>query len=129
MNVKYILDASALLALLNNEKCSEVVSKNLSFSAISTINLAEVATVLSKLGMPKNEIELLFKELDIHTLVYDRETAIETGAIRNLTIKQGLSLGDRACLITAKKQQCTALTADKAWMEIPDKIAKIKLIR
>ena len=129
MSIKYILDASALLALLKNEKGSEVVSKNLSSSAISAINLAEVATVLNKIGMQKKEIELLFKELDINTLAYDQESAIETGSIRNQTMKQGLSLGDRACLITAKIQKCTALTADKAWIKLPDKIAKIELIR
>ena len=123
------MDASALLALLNDEKGSDIVAKNLSSSAISTINIAEVATVLNKIGMPKDEIEALFNELDINTLSYDQPAAIETGAIRMQTMKQGLSLGDRACLITAKQQKSIALTADKLWAELPEKIVDIKLIR
>lgn len=129
VSVKYILDASALLALLQNEPGAEMVSKHLSTSAISTVNLAETASVLNKLGMPESEILDLFQEIDIVTLNYERDVAIATGGIRAATAKYGLSLGDRACLVTARRYQCTALTADKAWMAIQNNIAKIELIR
>ena len=118
MSVKYILDASSLLALLQNESGAEVVSKYLSVSAISAVNLAETASVLNKLGMPENEIFDLFKEMNIATLSYDRDVAISTGGMRSVTAKYGLSLGDRACLATARKHQCIALTADKVWLNI-----------
>jgi ribonuclease VapC len=128
MSTKYILDASALLALLQNEAGAKLVAEHLSASAISTVNLAETASVLNRLGMPENEIHKLFQELDIETLSYERNTAIATGGIKTATSKYGLSLGDRACLATAKEHQCVALTADKAWLSLDDKIAKIKLI-
>ena len=130
MSNKYLLDASALLALLQDERGSEFVSQHILFSAISTINLAEVASVLNKIGMPENEIHELFNEMDLDILPFDKDAAIATGGIRNLTHKKGLSLGDRACLVTAKHLNRIALTADRAWLDFQQKIdIDIKLIR
>jgi len=129
MVINYILDASALLALLQGESGAEQVATCLSTSAISTVNLAETASVLNKLGMPENEISMLFHKMDITTLAFKQETAISTGGIRSVTSEHGLSLGDRACLITAREQGCTALTADKAWLKIRNPVAKIQFIR
>jgi len=43
MNNKYLLDASAILALLQKESGSEMVAQCIPCSAISSVNLAEVA--------------------------------------------------------------------------------------
>ena len=56
MSHKYLLDASALLALLQDERGSEIVAQHILSSAISTVNLAEVASVLNKIGMPENVV-------------------------------------------------------------------------
>lgn len=98
---------------------------------ISTVNLAEVASVLNKVGMPEEEIHAIFDELDLETLPYDKDAAIATGGIRRLTQKKkGLSLGDRACLITAKQHKRIALTADKLWLDFQQGIGvKIEFIR
>ena len=56
MSNKYLLDASALLALLQDERGSEIVAQHILSSAISTVNLAEVASVLNKIGMPENVV-------------------------------------------------------------------------
>ena len=47
-----ILDASAILALLNQETGAEVVQAALAYAKVSTVNLAEVVTRLSLMGMP-----------------------------------------------------------------------------
>jgi len=47
-----------LLYLLRDEKGAETVSQHIPFSAISSVNLAEVASVLNKVGMPENEMDL-----------------------------------------------------------------------
>jgi PIN domain nuclease of toxin-antitoxin system len=117
MSNKYLLDASAILALLQNESGSDIVAQNMFFSAVSSVNLAEVVSVLNKVGMPENEIHALFDELDLQILPYDKGLAIATGCIRRLTQKKGLSLGDRACLATAKHLNLIALTADRAWFD------------
>lgn len=130
MSNKYLLDASALLALLQGEQGSEMVAKNIPFSAVSTVNLAEVASVLNKIGMPESEIYELFSDIDIVILSYEKESAVATGGIRKLTQSKGLSLGDRACLATAKIHKRIALTADKVWLGFQEDIGvDVELIR
>ena len=130
MSNKYLLDASALLALLQGEQGSEIVARNIPFSAVSTVNLAEVAGVLNMVGMPESEIHDLLSEIDIEILGYEKESAVATGAIRKLTQKKGLSLGDRACLATAKIHQRIALTADKVWLDFQEDVGvNVELIR
>jgi uncharacterized protein with PIN domain len=53
---EYVLDASALLALLNAEKGANFVLGLLPDAVISTVNLAEVVTRLSAVDMPEHEI-------------------------------------------------------------------------
>jgi ribonuclease VapC len=53
---KVVLDASALLALLNAEKGANIVQELLPQASLSTVNLAEVVICLSAVGMPDNEI-------------------------------------------------------------------------
>jgi PIN domain nuclease of toxin-antitoxin system len=53
---KVVLDASALLALLNDETGTDLVRELLPDALISTVNLAEVVTRLSLLGMPGDQI-------------------------------------------------------------------------
>ena len=130
MNNKYLLGASAILALLQKEQGSEMVTQCIPFSAISSVNLAEVASVLNKLGMPESEIHELFNAMDIEVLAFEEITAIATGGMRSITQKKGLSLGDRACLATAKQHKRIVLTADKVWQEFQQGIGvEINFIR
>ncbi len=39
MKTKFLLDASAILALLQDEQGSKIVTQHIPFSAISTVNL------------------------------------------------------------------------------------------
>ena len=82
MSSKYLLDAFALLALLQDERGSEIVAQRILFSAVSTVNLAEVASVLNKVGMPEDEINELFNEMDLEVLPYEKGLAIATGGIK-----------------------------------------------
>jgi len=68
----YVLDASALLALLNAEKGADLVQGLLADAAISTVNLVEAVTRLSAVGMPENEIQ---GTLSLLGLVLQRKVA------------------------------------------------------
>ncbi len=61
----YVLDASALLALLNAEKGAEIVQGLLSKSIVSTVNLAEVVTRLSIAGIPEGQIREILAYLGL----------------------------------------------------------------
>ena len=130
MSNKYLLDASSLLALLQGERSSEIVAQHIPFSAVSAVNLAEAASAFNNTGMPENEIHELFNEMNLEILPYEKEMAIATGGIRNLTRKKSMSLGDRACLVTTRHFKRIALTADGMWLDFQAEIGvEIELIR
>jgi ribonuclease VapC len=111
-----VLDASALLALLNGEPGSEQVASVIADgAAISAINLAEVVTKLSEIGIPEALIHDALDLLGLEIVDFDVEQAYQVGFLRPLTRHAGLSLGDRACLALAKQLGLPALTTDRAW--------------
>ncbi|MBO0778869.1 MAG: type II toxin-antitoxin system VapC family toxin [Ktedonobacteraceae bacterium] len=111
-----VLDASALLALLNAESGNEQVVEAMSAgAAISLVNLSEVVAKLSEAGMPEAVIHKTLDSLGLDMVSFDAALAYQAGLLRPLTRHAGLSLGDRACLALAKNLGLPALTADRAW--------------
>jgi PIN domain nuclease of toxin-antitoxin system len=94
---KVVLDASAPLALLNAGKGANIVQELLPQASISTVNLAEVVTRLSAVGLPDNEIQATHSLFGLETVVFDQEQAFRMGLWYAHTHLFGLSLGDRAC--------------------------------
>jgi ribonuclease VapC len=125
---KVALDASALLALLNDETGADLVRELLPDALISSVNLAEVVTRLSLLGMPEDQIREVLTLLALNIEPFDEEQAFRTGLFVAKTHSLGLSLGDRACLALASATGGTAVTADRAWRTL-DLGVKIQLLR
>lgn len=123
-----VLDASALLALLNAEEGAELVQDLLPEALVSSVNLAEVVTRLCAAGMPEAEIRDLLALLGMESTPFDHEQALQTGLLYAQAGPQGLSLGDRACLALARTASRPAVTADRAWARI-DLGIEIRLIR
>ncbi len=110
-----VIDASALLALLNDEPGADVVAEALPEGVISAVNLSEVVAKLCAAGMPEKAIHQALQPLGIEIVPFDEEQAYQAGLLRTSTQDFGISLGDRACLSLAKKLGIDALTADRAW--------------
>lgn len=125
---RVVLDASALLALLNQEDGAERVAPLLADAVISTVNLAEVVTRLAIAGMPEAAIQDTLALLPLESVPLNVEDAIDLGLLAPVTRSSGLSLGDRACLILARRLGATAVTADQAWTGI-DAEVPVELIR
>lgn len=92
---KVALDASALLAFLKDEPGGSAVRHLMPTSAMSAINLLEVATTFIHGGMPADELELALRELPIRFVPPDEDQAYQASALRPLTADKRLSLGDR----------------------------------
>ena len=60
---KIILDASAILALINNEKGGDIVEQYLNNALISVINFSEVITVTNRNGFDQEQISNLLKNI------------------------------------------------------------------
>jgi len=127
---KYILDASALLALLNSEHGASIIEPLLPNSIMSTVNIAEIIAELDKkLGLkPENSKEIVRTLID-KIIPLDFDQAIEIGTLRKLTQHLGLSLGDRACINLGIKLNLPVYTADRAWSELKIDQLDVRLIR
>ena len=112
------MDASALLALLNEEAGAEMVAEALPESVISAVNLSEVIARLCEAGMPEKAIRQALQPLALDVEPFDEDQAYQAGLLRAATRSAGLSLGDRACLSLARKLGVPALTADKTWLDL-----------
>ena len=126
---KIILDASALLALLNSEIGKDNVELLLPYSVMSTVNASEVISELySKLNISVEDGKKMVETV-VHTIVpFSLEQAVETAKLKDSTKKLGLSLGDRACLSLGKLNNYKVYTADKIWAKL-DIGVKVELIR
>ena len=114
----YVIDASAMLALIKNEPGAEYVRERIARSLASTVNLAEVGAVLSDRGLADDEIQAVTIKLGVKSVPFDLNQAQISAELRRVTRSMGLSLGDRACLALAKSTALPALTADRTWLEI-----------
>lgn len=125
---KYVLDASAVLALLNQETGKERVETLLADACIGTINYCEVLGKLIDAGMPEQDAWESVDLLNVEVVGFDADLARLTAVLRPSTKKLGLSLGDRSCLALALARRNTAVTAERAWAKLKLGV-KIELIR
>ncbi len=125
---KCVLDASAILALLNDESGAGMVGELLPVAIVSAVNYAEVVTRLALLGMPENEIHRALNILGLTIIPLDEDLSFRTGCLAIATKQYGLSLGDRACLALALKTGYSAVTADRVWQDLNIEV-DIKIIR
>jgi PIN domain nuclease of toxin-antitoxin system len=123
-----VLDASAVLAVLNSEPGAEIVTAALNDAMILTVNYAEVVSILVARGTTVGQVGALMEQIGIEFINFDRALAERTGALRLMTRQLGLSLADRACLALAEREDAPALTADSAWVGL-DIGVEVRLIR
>lgn len=125
---EFVLDASAVLAVLHGEPGADRVIDIIEQASISVVNVAEIAAKLQERGMPNDRVRANIAALNLRVAPFDQEAAIATGLMRAATRKAGLSLGDRACLTLAASIGAIAVTTDRAWQNLELGIA-VDLVR
>jgi len=112
-----VLDASALLALLNGEPGAEVVAAALGQGAsIGAVNLSEVVAKLAELGVPEAAVRQAIEPLGLDVVDFDTDLSYLSGMMRSSRRQLRLSLGDRACLALGRRLGLPVLTADRTWL-------------
>jgi ribonuclease VapC len=124
----YVLDASAVLCLLQEEKGAERVARVLPEAIIGAVNYSEVVSKLVEAGIDEPTVDDLIDALQLKVIPFDRIHARLAGSLRVTTRKLGLSLGDRACLALAATEQATALTCERIWTKF-DAPCKVEALR
>ena len=124
-----MLDASAVLALLQDEPGAQVVEDALAGSVLSTVNLAEVVGKLVDVGAPTRALRSALTSAGVRLEEPSADDAFLAGALRGIDGGRGLSLGDRCCLaLSLRRQHGEVLTADRAWTEL-DLPLTVRLVR
>jgi ribonuclease VapC len=126
--MSHVLDASALLALLNDEPGAPRVEAALGDALICAVNLAEVGTKLIESGGAPRDVRQVMRGLGLTLVDFGEGLAWASADLRAKTRAAGLSLADRACLALAIREGATALTADRAWAKL-DLDCDVELIR
>jgi PIN domain nuclease of toxin-antitoxin system len=129
-----VLDASALLAYLNEEPGAEAVEQALAQKAyISTANWAEVLSQVTESGVEPEELiralearGLLGQTLEV--LPWLAEDSVTVAKLYSVTKAAGLSLGDRSCLALGFRLALPVLTTDREWQKLPVNI-EVRVVR
>jgi PIN domain nuclease of toxin-antitoxin system len=128
MSPGFVLDASAILALLGEEPGHLVVQEALPFSVISAVNLSEVITKIAAQGVRKEVALQMLSLLGVEVVPFEEADAWTIGFLYPDTKHLGLSLGDRACIGLGLRLKRIILTADRIWRDIALPV-EIRLIR
>jgi ribonuclease VapC len=109
-----LLDASAVLAWLQNEPGVDQVDAVIERSSIGAANWSEVLQKAWQHGRDGDEVAALLVALGLEVETVTPEIAIE--AARMWPQCPDLSLADRLCLAAGKMRGATVWTADRTWV-------------
>ena len=116
---RIVLDASAALAVLHQERGAERLPPELlSAAVISTVNLAEVQSKLVSRGVNPDDAWEAALAIVSEVLPFKHEHARLAGDLITQTRPLGLGLGDRACLALALSLKAAVYTADASWSKL-----------
>jgi len=116
---RVVLDASAILAIINSEPGAEKLTPELLREAVcSTVNLAEVQAKLVSRGWSPDEAWADATSPIREAVPFSGEQAKIAGSLVTMTRQLGLSLGDRACIALGISMSVPVFTAEKAWSKL-----------
>ena len=128
---KVVLDASAVLALLQKETGHEVVRAALCGEDcfISAANLAEAATKLHQVLPDPVKVRKLLDIPNLAVRPVTGEDAYRAAELDAIGKPLGLSLGDRLCLAAGILEGADVLTTDRVWAQLGTAGPKVRLAR
>ena len=127
MSAGFVVDASALLAMLQGEPGADAVAMIMATSVVSAVNWSEVMQKARSHGVDVADLEEELTHLGVEFAAF---TTADAAAAADLWHRgaRSLALADRACLATARVRGLPVVTADQAWSALDLGIA-VRVIR
>jgi ribonuclease VapC len=110
---KEVFDATAILAILQDEPGSEKLLKLLTGALVSAVNAAEVLAKLVSRGMALRDASAALDALDLEVVPFTPHLA----AMSARYVRKGVSLGDRSFLATVH-QHGRGWTSDRDLLKL-----------
>jgi len=112
-----VIDASALLAICQDETGASDARKAARNGLISSVNLSEV--FVKSLEQEKFDVsKAIVHALGLDVVPFTEEQAAASAQLSSKTVGKGISLADRACLSLGIEQGMPIVTSDRAWLEL-----------
>lgn len=120
LEIRAVVDASAVLAWVFNERGAKVVDKVLSVSGISAVNLAEVLYKCAEQGVDPDGTEADLADYGLTLLPFGGPEARQIVRIKRAEERAGviLSLADRCCIATGLVWEVPVVASDNAWEQL-----------
>ncbi len=125
---RFVLDASALLAYVQEEPGWETVERHLHGAVMSTVNYSEVLKKTIEKGGTAAIASGLVRRSRIQLVNFDAEQAQVAAELWPAGKSRGLSFADRACLALGVVTSATVLTTDGEILEcnFPVKVVHVR---
>ncbi len=127
MSAEFVIDASALLAMLQGEPGSHAVAMILATSVVSSVNWSEVLQKARSHGVDVVGLEADLASLGIGFAPFTTAEATVAADLWHRGARM-LALADRACLATGQVLGLPVVTADRAWASL-DLDIEVRVIR
>ena len=117
---EWVLDASALMAVINEERGANIVRSALEDgAAISAVNLSEVVAKLSDYGMPKDDILAALAGIDLAVEGLSEDAWVHGWFAPTQDSRGRAFTWGRSCLALGIRLGLPVLTADRPWLRVP----------
>ncbi len=124
----FVLDASAVIAVIRREAGAEIVVPHLRHGIMSSVNASEVLYQSVLRGDTVQAARAGLERLQFTVIPFSMEHAATLASIYPATLGGNISFADRACMTLALERGLPVLTGDHEWADLDIGI-KVKLFR
>jgi PIN domain nuclease of toxin-antitoxin system len=123
-----VFDASALLAIVFDERGMDKALAEVDRALVCTVNLLETLDKARRKNHEPAQVREQLERLGVMFAPFEEADAMISSALPRKIGTRGLSLADRCCLAFAIARKLPVLTGDRDWVKL-DLPIEVRLIR
>jgi ribonuclease VapC len=116
--IRFVIDASAVIAVLRSERGSDFIAPLCSSAIISAVNLQEVVKALTLRGVAIDVVKAMIDNLQLEICSHGEDEAYAAAVLVKQTSQYRSGLADRTCIALAIARNLPVLTTNRAWAQL-----------